>query len=66
MNYFYYDENAYEMVGQHTGKTYKLGQTIKVMVERADKLDRTIDFIIPEEDEEPRHKKSVDDLNGMG
>ena len=65
-DYFYYDENAYEMVGQHTGKTYKLGQTIKVMVERADKLDRTIDFIIPEEDEEPRHKKSVDDLNGMG
>ena len=51
-DYFYYDENAYEMVGQHTGKTYKLGQTIKVMVERADKLDRTIDFIIPEEDEE--------------
>jgi ribonuclease R len=50
-DFFYYDEHAYEMVGQHTGKTYKLGQTVKIMVERADKLSRTIDFVIADEEE---------------
>lgn len=44
-DFFFYDENAYEMVGQHTGKTYKLGQKIRIQVERADRYNRTIDFI---------------------
>lgn len=44
-DFFLYDENAYEMVGQHTGKTYKLGQKIRIQVERADRYNRTIDFI---------------------
>lgn len=44
-DFFCYDENAYEMTGQHTGKSYKLGQKIKIQVERADRFDRTIDFV---------------------
>lgn len=43
-DYFEYNESAYEMVGVHTGKTWKLGQTVTVRVAGADKLTRTIDF----------------------
>ena len=51
-DYFYYDENSYEMVGERTGITYKLGQKIRIQVNRADKIGREIDFGIPEEEEE--------------
>lgn len=48
-DYFYYDEQAYEMVGQATDMRYKLGERIKVRVNATDKIARTIDFVIPEE-----------------
>ena len=32
------------MTGERTRKTYKLGQPVKIRVESADKLSRTIDF----------------------
>ncbi len=46
-DYFYYDEETYEMVGQATDTRYKLGQTLKVRVNATDKILRTIDFVIP-------------------
>lgn len=50
-DYFYFDEEHYTMVGEHTKKTYKLGEKVKIVVTGADKLMRTIDFeIAPEED----------------
>lgn len=49
-HYDYY-EDRYEMVGEHTGKTYKLGQNVWVRVIGADPLTRTIDFEIAEEGE---------------
>lgn len=49
-DFFYYDEAAYEMVGQDTGKRYKLGEKLRICVEGIDKLTRTIDFGIPLED----------------
>ena len=51
-DYFCYDENAFEMVGQGTGKKYKLGEKIVVQVYEADKIARTIDFVIPRQEEE--------------
>ena len=39
-----YIEDRYEMVGEHTGKTYQLGQTVNVRVIGTDRLQRTIDF----------------------
>lgn len=50
-DYFYYDENRYEMVGQSTGRSYKLGQKLTVQVYDTDRIGRTIDFVIPEENE---------------
>ena len=48
-DYFYYDEETYEMVGQATDIRYKLGQTLKIRVNATDKITRTIDFVVPQE-----------------
>lgn len=47
-HYDYYEER-YEMVGEHTGNVYKLGQTVFVRVIGTDRLSRTIDFEIVNE-----------------
>ena len=39
-------EQTYELIGEHTGKTYKLGQSVRVRVTDADKLQRTVNFEI--------------------
>lgn len=44
-DYYRFDEEHYELVGEMTRKTYKLGQPIRVIVENTDKLLRTIDFV---------------------
>ncbi len=49
-DYFYYDEANYEMVGRDTGKKYKLGQRLAVIVESTDRLARTVDFREAEEE----------------
>lgn len=46
-HYNYYEER-YEMVGEHTNKVYKLGQTVNVRVLDVDKLQKTIDFELAE------------------
>lgn len=39
-------EQSYELIGEHTGRRYKLGQTVRVRVTDADKLQRTVNFEI--------------------
>ncbi len=53
-DYFYYDNETYEMVGQATDIRYKLGQKILVRVNATDRILRTIDFDIPLENGEER------------
>ena len=43
-DHYNYIEDSYEMVGERTGKTYKLGQTVAVRVIGTSKVERTIDF----------------------
>lgn len=50
-DYFYYDEDTYEMVGQDTGKKYRLGEPVKICVDGVERLTRTIDFSIAEMEE---------------
>ncbi|MCR5324584.1 MAG: RNB domain-containing ribonuclease [Lachnospiraceae bacterium] len=49
-DYYYFDEEHYMLVGEHTKKTYKLGEKVKVRVETADKVLRTIEFKLAEND----------------
>ena len=43
-DYYYYNESTYEMVGDATGRTFKLGMPVKVCVDACDRMTRTIDF----------------------
>nr|WP_294469302.1 ribonuclease R [uncultured Sellimonas sp.] len=48
-DHYEYIEDRYEMQGVHTGRTYRLGQTVRVCVTGADELQRTIDFELGKE-----------------
>lgn len=50
-DHYEYIEDRFEMVGVHTRKTYKLGQSVLVRVIGTDRLTRTIDFEFAEEGE---------------
>ena len=43
-DYYFFDEEHYCMVGEHTKKVYKLGQRVLIEVVATDKMTRTIDF----------------------
>ena len=48
-DYYYYSESTYEMIGEATGRTFKLGMPVKICVDSCDKMTRTIDFSLVEE-----------------
>lgn len=50
-DHYDYVEERFEMVGEHTRKVYKLGQTVFVTATGTDKLQRTIDFEFVEKEE---------------
>lgn len=43
-DYYYYDEKRYSLVGEHSGKIYRLGDTVKVRLEKVDKEMRSVHF----------------------
>ncbi|MDO4166789.1 MAG: ribonuclease R [Eubacteriales bacterium] len=45
-DYYYFEEEKYQMVGERTGKLYKLGEPLRITVSAVDKLTRSIDFVI--------------------
>lgn len=49
--YDFYEE-SYELIGKANNKHYKLGQSVRVKVSRIDRLVRTIDFVLVEDDNE--------------
>ena len=51
-DYYYYDEDLHRMVGEQTGKVYKMGEPLRIIVAGVDKLTRTIDFVLYQEDED--------------
>lgn len=51
-DYYFYDEEHYMMVGEHTKKCFKLGEKVRIRVVGVDKLTRTIDFELAGEDDE--------------
>lgn len=59
-DYYYYNEAHYEMVGEATGRTFKLGERLKVRVVGTDRFNRTIDFSIPDENAEEEWEQYLD------
>jgi len=43
-DHYEYFEQRYELVGERTGKVYKLGQKVRVRVKDADRIQRTVNF----------------------
>ncbi len=48
-DFYVYDEEKYSMTGEHTRKSYKLGQKVRVEVVDTDKWQKVIDFRLVEE-----------------
>lgn len=51
-DYFYCNEETYEMIGRDTGRCFKLGQKIRIMVDGVDYLQKSIDFVLAPEGED--------------
>ncbi|MBO5097195.1 MAG: ribonuclease R [Agathobacter sp.] len=49
-DFYHFIEETYEMIGERTGKSYKLGQKVRVCVEGTDRVTRTIDFSLVEDE----------------
>lgn len=47
-DYYIFDEAGYQLVGEHTKRTYKLGQKVRVEVVGTDKVLKTIDMLLAE------------------
>lgn len=50
-DYYNYDESSYSMTGERTGRKWKLGQPVEIVVAGVDKILKNIDFEMIEEDE---------------
>ena len=59
-DFYYYDEKKYILVGERTGKTYTLGQKMKIKVAGTDTARRTVDFVPFEETADGREHRSSD------
>ena len=44
--YYIYDEQRKQLIGEHTNKTYKIGDKIKILVIKSNKQMRQIDFAL--------------------
>lgn len=51
-DYYHYQEDSYELIGEATNRRYKLGQKVLVRAVGVDRLVRTIDFELAEEQQE--------------
>ena len=59
-DHYDYIEERFEMVGEHTRKVYKLGQTVYIVATGTDRLQRTIDFEFVEKEEVDYGKRTGD------
>ena len=46
--FYVFDEESYKLTGEHTGRIFTLGQKAEIVVHSANKMERTIDFILKE------------------
>jgi len=56
-DYFNYHESTKEIIGQRTRKIYKLGQQVRVVVDRIDAVEKKIQFAFVQEDKKPTRKR---------
>lgn len=50
-DYYFYDDQKHSLVGERTGKVYRLGDPVVIIVKKADLLKRQLDFVLDGERE---------------
>lgn len=61
-DHYTFRENTRQIIGARTKKTYSIGERVRVLVDRIDRVQRKIQFAIPEEKPtraQKRHKKRI-------
>ena len=48
-DFYIFDENKYELVGEMTKQIFRLGQKIRIYIADADKVTRTVDFLLADD-----------------
>jgi ribonuclease R len=48
-DHYTYHENTREIIGQHSRRTFRLGQRVRVLVDRIDPVEKKIQFALIEE-----------------
>ena len=56
-DYYHYDAAMFSLIGERTGKTYRLGDKVNIMVTRVDLDDRKIDFVLKESQKQGKGKR---------
>ena len=56
-DHYLYHENTRQIIGQRTRKTYSMGDSIRVLVDRIDRMQKRIQFAVVEERPVPKRKK---------
>lgn len=51
-DYYYFSEETLELVGEHSNRRFQLGQKVRIVVDAADEMARTIDFLLVEDEDE--------------
>lgn len=51
-DYYQFDEPNYQLVGQNKGKTYQLGDEVRVRLTNTNPIDRQLDFVLAKEKED--------------
>jgi ribonuclease R len=51
-DYYYFEEKSGEMVGEATGRRFRLGMPVRIIVDECDVAARTIDFSLAKERED--------------
>lgn len=57
-DYYHYDAALFSLIGEHTGKTYRLGDKVNIQVTRVDLDDRKIDFALKESQKQGKGKRT--------
>ena len=56
-DYYHYDAVMFSLIGERTGKTYRLGDQVKIMVTRVDLDERKIDFALKESQKQGKKQR---------
>ena len=56
-DHYLYHENTRQIIGQRTRKTYSMGDPVRVLVDRIDRMQKRIQFAVVEEKPAPAKRR---------